>query len=88
MLSLPLKNSSRHFATLPLFSREMTSEERSFLIGLKFASTNQKRDQYGITALISQTSFRGETRGGVAKCRLFSQAMKQLPQSNNGNTQR
>ena len=25
-------------------------------------------------ALVSQTSFRGETSGGVAKCRLFSQA--------------
>ena len=31
--------------------------------------------KYGISALISQTSFRGETSaGGVAKCRLFSQA--------------
>ena len=32
------------------------------------------RHQYGISTLISQTSFRGETSGGVAKCRLFSQA--------------
>ena len=32
------------------------------------------RHQYGISALISQTSFRGETSGDVAKCRLFSQA--------------
>ena len=30
------------------------------------------RHQYGISALVSQTSFRGETTGGVAKCRLFS----------------
>ena len=30
--------------------------------------------QYGIFALVSQTSFRGETRSSVAKCRLFSQA--------------
>ena len=30
--------------------------------------------QYGISGLVSQTSFRGETSGGVAKCRLFSQA--------------
>ena len=29
--------------------------------------------QYGISALISQTLFRGETTGGVANCRLFSQ---------------
>ena len=31
------------------------------------------RHQYGISALVSQTSFGGETSGGVAKCRLFSQ---------------
>ena len=48
----------------------------------KFDSTNQKhypdvggaRHQYGISALVSQTSFGGETSGSVAKCRLFSQA--------------
>ena len=32
-----------------------------------------RRRQYAISALVSQTSFRGETVGGVAKCRLFSQ---------------
>ena len=31
--------------------------------------------QYGITALVFQTSFRGETSGGVLKCRLFSQVL-------------
>ena len=31
--------------------------------------------QYGISALISQASIRGETVGGVAKCRQFSQAI-------------
>ena len=30
--------------------------------------------QYGISALVSQMSFGGETSGSVAKCRLFSQA--------------
>ena len=30
------------------------------------------RHQYGISTLVSQTSFRGETSGGVVKCRLFS----------------
>ena len=30
--------------------------------------------QYGISALVSQTSFHGETSGSVAKCRKFSQA--------------
>ena len=32
------------------------------------------RHQYGISALVLQTSFRRETSGGVSKCRLFSQA--------------
>ena len=32
------------------------------------------RHQYGISAVVSQTSFRGEISGGVAKCRLFSEA--------------
>ena len=32
------------------------------------------RHQYGISALVSQTSFRRETVVGVARCRLFSQA--------------
>ena len=31
------------------------------------------RHQYGISALVSQTSFDGETSCSVAKCRLFSQ---------------
>ena len=31
------------------------------------------RHQYGISALVSQTLFHGETSGGVAQCRLFSQ---------------
>ena len=32
------------------------------------------RHQYGISALVSQMSFVGQTSGSVAKCRLFSQA--------------
>ena len=32
------------------------------------------RHQYGISALVSQTSFGGETSGSVAKGQLFSQA--------------
>ena len=31
------------------------------------------RHQYGISALVSQTSFRGETSGDVAKCKFTSQ---------------
>ena len=36
------------------------------------------RHQYGISALVSQTSFGGEISGSVAKCRLFSQAIEYL----------
>ena len=36
-----------------------------------------KRHQNGISALVSQTSFSGETVSGVAKCRLFSQVTEQ-----------
>ena len=36
------------------------------------------RHQYEISALVSQTSFRGETVGGVAKSRQFSQASTTL----------
>ena len=36
-------------------------------------SESRHFNQYGISALVSQTSFRGETIS-VAKCRLFSQA--------------
>ena len=49
----------------------------------KFDSTNQKhypdlvsaRHRYGISVLVSQTSFGGETSGSVAKCQLFSQVI-------------
>ena len=50
------------------------------LIGWSFVSTNQKQvwvvtpHQFGISTPFSQTSYREDTTGGVAKCRLFSQA--------------
>ena len=37
------------------------------------------RHQYGISALVFQTSFGGETSGSVAKCRLLSQASGASP---------
>ena len=39
------------------------------------------RHQYENSALVSQTSFGGETSGSVAKCWLFSQANHQLSSS-------
>ena len=35
-----------------------------------------RRRQYGISAVVVQTSFRGENSVSVAKCRLFSQVNK------------
>ena len=71
---------SRHLATLPLVSPQndvwVTSE--SVEIPYWWRVTTQiwvvMRRQYGISALITQTSFGGETSGSVAKCWLFSQA--------------
>ena len=34
-----------------------------------------ERHQFGMSALLSQTSFREETSGDVKKCRFFSQAI-------------
>ena len=36
------------------------------------------RHQYGTSALVSLTSFGGETSGNVAKCRLFSQSTQNM----------
>ena len=36
------------------------------------------RHQYGISVLVSQTSLREETSGGIVICRLFSHANKFL----------
>ena len=38
-----------------------------------FLDLGSERHLYGISAVVAQTSFRWETSGEVAKCRLFSQ---------------
>ena len=43
-------------------------------IGFNQSEALPRSGYYGISALVSQTSFGGETSGSVAKCRLFSQA--------------
>ena len=55
--------------------------EANFSSGtIKIRSTTQiwvvTRHQYGISELVSQISLRGETRGDVAKCRLYSQDLR------------
>ena len=80
----------RHFVTPPVvfprnnvcgMSAEFHTDEASLPISLAarpIRSTTQiwivTRHQYGISPLVSQTLFHGETTSGVAKCRLFSQA--------------
>ena len=69
------------------------TDEAVLLIGRRKFSTNRKlylvtRHQYGISALVPQTSFCGEINGGVTKCRrrrLFAQAKKlKLPYAAKG----
>ena len=56
------------------------------LIGKKFASSDENHHsylgsnyhQYGISALMTQKSFRGETGRGVAKCQLFLNSFLKL----------
>ena len=80
---------SQHFATTPLvpgFSAKWSAEIRcafDWSCGVgnllqPIRSTAQiwkvMRHQYGISALVSQTSFCPEASGGVLKCWLFSRA--------------
>ena len=56
----------------------------------KICFSNQKwevtRHQYGISALVPQTSFRGKPVVGVVKCRLFSQVKVTRPSFFGGGT--
>ena len=69
---------SRHVAMLPLVFPPNDAWETSEEIPYWWRVTTQiwvvTRQQL-ISALVSQTSFGGETSGRVAKCRLFSQAI-------------
>ena len=72
---------SRHLVTLPLVSPPSDwLVETNFPHGTTNQNTTQiwvvTRHQYGISTLVSQTSFGRETSGRVAKCQLFSQASK------------
>ena len=69
---------SQHFTTPPPVSLQVMSDQWAHT-PFSWRVTAQiwvvMRHQYGISALVSQMSFRRETSAGVAKCRLFSQAM-------------
>ena len=45
------------------------------MTGLKLAAINQKHSLHGISALVPETLFRGETHGCVTKCQLSSTGM-------------
>ena len=70
-------------AEIPYWWRVTTQISVVLLIGwIKFPTLHdQTRHRYGISALVSQTSFGGETSDSVAKCRLFSLA-SQEPKNN------
>ena len=42
--------------------------------------------QYGISALVAQRSFHGESRSGIMKCQLFSQAKTSFDTSETSKT--
>ena len=74
---------SQHSATPALIAPKNDVWEKNTNLAMKaneeFASTNHGMEcfnQYKIFALIPQTSFRGESSGGFAKCKLFSQVSK------------
>ena len=74
-----LRNDEGTSAEILYWWRAATQNWVVLLIGWSHFSTNQvlgieTRHQYGVSALVSQTLFRGENSGGVANCRLFSQA--------------
>ena len=79
------ENCSQHFATplhmtccYPDLGSAFYCLKQISLAARPIKSTTQiwvvTRHQCGISVLVPQTSFRKETSGGVAKCRLFSQA--------------
>ena len=77
--SLKLRNERRysilmssHYADLGSAS-DWSCRSWNLLQPIRSTTLGSTRHQYGISALVSQTSFRGETNTGVAKCRLFSQ---------------
>ena len=54
------------------FPREMTSEKREQKFHHDNASLPRSAADWLKSALVSPTSFRGETSGDVSKCQLFS----------------
>ena len=69
---------SRHLATLTLVSLPNDFWEMNAEIPYWWRVTTQiwevMRHRYGISALVSQTSFGGETSDSMAKCQLFLQS--------------
>ena len=67
----------------PLFILQKKSKNNVFISHTKSQVSTQMwvvtHHHFGISALVSQTSFGGETSGSVAKCRLFSQAILYSP---------
>ena len=83
-----LRTAVRKVEINPILTAFTTQIWVVLLIGWSKFSANQRhcldrvvtRHQYGISAHVSQTSFRGEISDSIAKCRRFSQAMTRYQQ--------
>ena len=64
MMMMKLKHSSDWLKQVFLATRPIRSACQIWVV---------TGHQYGISSVVAQTSFGGETSDGVAKCRLFSQ---------------
>ena len=69
---------TRHYPDLGSASdwlNQISHAARPIRSTTKICVVTRHHDQYGISALVSQTSFGGDTSASVAKCRLFSHAI-------------
>ena len=73
--SFPAKWRLRKFYTDDVHNQDLGSAS-DWLKQIVFETWVLRRHLYGISAVVAQTSFRGETSVSVAKCRLFCQVNK------------
>ena len=75
-----LRNERRHSILMTHHYQDLGSASDWPEISLNPNQKHYPWNGYEISVLVSQTSFRGETSGGVAKCQLISQAYAYFPQ--------
>ena len=68
---------TRHYPDLGNASdwlKQISPAARPIRSSVQVWVVTRHQTKYGVSVLVSQTSFRGETSGGIARYRLFSQA--------------